>query len=133
MPATLLHSFRRFETVFGSQKGFEIWKILQKPRQKHNIFANLQEMFVVSLSSFVIQQQILNLTNQCSLFMTVHHIFWDQWGWPSTQHRWSRPRSLDRFRKDDATTTRPQSIEIIDIECVLDHESCLHFFSCVPL
>jgi hypothetical protein len=25
------------------------------------------------------------------------------------------------------------SIEIIDRECVLDHESCLHFFSCVPL
>ena len=26
-------------------------------------------------SSFVIQQQILNLTNRCSLFMTVRHIF----------------------------------------------------------
>jgi hypothetical protein len=26
-------------------------------------------------SSFVIQQQILNLTNQCSLSMTVRHIF----------------------------------------------------------
>jgi hypothetical protein len=64
--------FRRFQTVFGSQKGFEICKILQKPR--HNIFADLQEMFV-SLSSFVKQQQILNLTNQCSLFMTVCHIF----------------------------------------------------------
>jgi hypothetical protein len=50
--------------VFGSQKGFEICKILQKPRQKHNIFADLQEMFVISLSSFVIQQQILNFTNQ---------------------------------------------------------------------
>jgi cystathionine beta-lyase/cystathionine gamma-synthase len=25
------------------------------------------------------------------------------------------------------------TIEIIDIECVLDHESCLHFFTCVPL
>jgi hypothetical protein len=25
------------------------------------------------------------------------------------------------------------TIEIIDTECVLDHESCLHFFSCVPL
>jgi hypothetical protein len=37
--------------------------------------ADLQEMFVISLSSFVIQQQILNLTNQCSLFMTVRHIF----------------------------------------------------------
>ena len=24
------------------------------------------------------------------------------------------------------------SIEIIDIECVLGHESCLHFFSQVP-
>jgi hypothetical protein len=23
-------------------------------------------------------------------------------------------------------------IEIVDIECVLDHESCLHFLSCVP-
>ena len=74
-PATLLHSFRRFQTVFGSQKGFEICKILQKPRQKHNIFADLQEMFVISLSSFVRQQQILNLINQCSLFMTVPHIF----------------------------------------------------------
>jgi hypothetical protein len=37
--------------------------------------ADLQEMFVISLSSFVIQQQILNLTNQCSLSMTVRHIF----------------------------------------------------------
>jgi hypothetical protein len=74
-PVTLLHSFRRFQPVFGSRKGFEICKVLQKPRQKHNIFADLQEMFVISLSSFVIQQQILNLTNQCSLFMTVSHIF----------------------------------------------------------
>ena len=55
------------------QKGFEICKILQK---YNYIFADLQEMFVISLSSFVIQQQILNLTNQCSLFMTVRYIFW---------------------------------------------------------
>jgi hypothetical protein len=52
--------------------------------QKYNIFADLQDMFVISLLSFVIQQQILYLTNQCSLFMTVRHIFWDQWGWPPT-------------------------------------------------
>jgi hypothetical protein len=25
---------------------------------------------------------ISNLTNQCSLLMTVRYIFWDQWGWP---------------------------------------------------
>ncbi len=30
-------------------------------------------------------------------------------------------------------TERDQAIEIIDIECVLGHESCLHFFSCMPL
>jgi hypothetical protein len=92
----LLHSFKRFQTVFGSQKGFEICKILQKSRQKHNIFADLQEMFVISLSSFVRQQQILNLINQCSLFMTVRHIFWDQWGWPPTQHRWSPTPATQR-------------------------------------
>ncbi len=28
---------------------------------------------------------------------------------------------------------RKLTIEIIDIECVLGHESCLHFFSCMPL
>ena len=26
-----------------------------------------------------------------------------------------------------------RTIEIIDIECVLGQESCLHFFSCMPL
>ena len=40
---------------------------------KYNVFTDLQEMFAISLSSFVIQQ-ILNLTNQCSLFMTVRYI-----------------------------------------------------------
>jgi hypothetical protein len=34
-------------TVFGSQNGFEICKILQK----YNIVADFQEMFVISLSS----------------------------------------------------------------------------------
>ena len=95
----MLHSFRRFQTVFGSQKGFEICKILQKPRQKHNIFADLQEMFVISLSSFVIQQQILNLTNQCSLFMTVRHIFEiseDDHPLNIVDH--PRPRSFMNFR-----------------------------------
>ena len=76
----MLDSFRRFQSVFGSQKGFEICKILQKPRQKHNIFADLQEItdvcyFTVVIRHFVIQQQILNLTNQCSLFITVRQIF----------------------------------------------------------
>jgi hypothetical protein len=32
-----------------------------------------QEMFAISLSSVIMQ--ILNLTNQCLLFMTVRHIF----------------------------------------------------------
>jgi hypothetical protein len=84
---------RRLEG-FWLSKDLEIWKILQK----YNIFAHLQDMFVISLSSFVIQQQILNLTNQCSLFITVHYVFWDQWGWPPTQHRWSpTPAIIDEL------------------------------------
>jgi hypothetical protein len=33
----------------------------------------------------VVIMQTLNWTNQCPLFMTVRHIFWDQWGWPPTE------------------------------------------------
>jgi hypothetical protein len=37
-------------------------------------------------SSFVIQQQILNLNNDCSFFMTVRHIFEISEWWPPTEH-----------------------------------------------
>jgi hypothetical protein len=54
-----------------------LWKLSK-------FFANVQNTVVQKLfswsicqlkSSFVIQQQILNLTNQCSLSMTVRHLF----------------------------------------------------------
>jgi hypothetical protein len=79
--------------VVGSQKGFEICKILQK----YNIFADLQEIIVISLSSSVIQQQILNLTNQCSIFMP-HILRSVRMTGPPTQHRWSpTPAIIDEL------------------------------------
>jgi hypothetical protein len=51
------------------QKAFEIHKILQKKSSN-------QEMFAISLHRHaVVIMQILNRTNQCSLFLTVRHIF----------------------------------------------------------
>ena len=68
MSATLLRSFTRFLALKKVLKFAKSWK--------NTIYLlTLQEMFVISLSSFVIQQQILNLKNQCSLFMTIRHIF----------------------------------------------------------
>jgi hypothetical protein len=66
--------------------------------QKHNIFADLQEMFVISLSSFVIQQQILNLTNQCSLFMTVRQMFEiSEDDHPPKLRWWATPAIIDEL------------------------------------
>ena len=67
----MLLSFRRF-CAFFSQKGFEIYKILQK----YNIFSRNVCYFAV------VMQSLSNLINHCSLFTTVRYIFWDQWEWP---------------------------------------------------
>ena len=70
------HSFRRF---FGSQKGFEIYKILQK--------YNLQEMLVISLSScslfnanFKFDQSVFTIHDSyfADLKMTFHKKFFLQ-------------------------------------------------------
>jgi hypothetical protein len=56
------------------QKAFEIYKILQKL----NIFARnhqIKKYLLFRCRHAVVIMQILNLPNQCSLFMTVRHIF----------------------------------------------------------
>jgi hypothetical protein len=59
----------------------EIYKILQKYKQKWNIFArNLSIIKIKKCLQFrcrhaVVIMQTLNWTNQCPLFMTVCHIF----------------------------------------------------------
>ena len=73
--ATLLYSFRRC---------LAFRKVSKFTKSCKNTTFCKKCTFVISLSSInaVVRMQISNLTNQCSLFTTVHYIFWDQWGWP---------------------------------------------------
>jgi hypothetical protein len=78
----------------------EIYKILRKCEQIYqssNPWSN-QEMFAISLSSCSRYNANFKSDQLVSAIHDSPPYFWDQWGWPPTQHRWSpTPAIIDEL------------------------------------